>query len=69
MKKIIFTGGGSAGHVTPNLAIIDQLDQTKWSVSYIGSYEGIERELVEKASIRYFGISSGKLRRYIDKKM
>ncbi|WP_078393331.1 undecaprenyldiphospho-muramoylpentapeptide beta-N-acetylglucosaminyltransferase [Shouchella patagoniensis] len=68
MKKIIFTGGGSAGHVTPNLAIIDQLDKSKWSISYIGSYEGIERELVEKAGIRYFGISSGKLRRYIDKK-
>ncbi|GAF14275.1 UDP-N-acetylglucosamine-N-acetylmuramyl-(pentapeptide) pyrophosphoryl-undecaprenol N-acetylglucosamine transferase [Bacillus sp. JCM 19045] len=68
MKKIIFTGGGSAGHVTPNLAIIDQMNKEDWSISYIGSYEGIERELVEKAGIPYYAISSGKLRRYIDRK-
>ncbi|PAE86941.1 undecaprenyldiphospho-muramoylpentapeptide beta-N-acetylglucosaminyltransferase [Shouchella clausii] len=66
MKKIIFTGGGSAGHVTPNLAIINELNDKDWSIAYIGSYEGIERQLVEKAGIRYFGISSGKLRRYMD---
>ncbi|AIC96609.1 MULTISPECIES: undecaprenyldiphospho-muramoylpentapeptide beta-N-acetylglucosaminyltransferase [Shouchella] len=68
MKKIIFTGGGTAGHVTPNLAIIHQMDRSKWSIAYIGSYDGIERELVEKNNIPYFGIASGKLRRYFDMK-
>ncbi|WP_059105302.1 undecaprenyldiphospho-muramoylpentapeptide beta-N-acetylglucosaminyltransferase [Shouchella shacheensis] len=66
MKKIMFTGGGSAGHVTPNLAVIQELDQKEWAISYVGSYTGIERELVEKKNIPYFGISSGKLRRYVD---
>ncbi|MFS0784807.1 undecaprenyldiphospho-muramoylpentapeptide beta-N-acetylglucosaminyltransferase [Shouchella sp. 1P09AA] len=68
MKKIIFTGGGSAGHVTPNLAIINEMNADVWSIAYIGSYNGIERELVEKSGIPYFGISSGKLRRYFDTK-
>ncbi|UTR06556.1 undecaprenyldiphospho-muramoylpentapeptide beta-N-acetylglucosaminyltransferase [Alkalihalobacillus sp. LMS6] len=68
MKKIIFTGGGSAGHVTPNLAIINEMNTDVWSIAYIGSYNGIERELVEKSGITYFGISSGKLRRYFDTK-
>ncbi|MFB4214117.1 undecaprenyldiphospho-muramoylpentapeptide beta-N-acetylglucosaminyltransferase [Shouchella sp. JSM 1781072] len=68
MKKIIFTGGGSAGHVTPNLAIINEMSTDVWSIAYIGSYNGIERELVEKSGITYFGISSGKLRRYFDTK-
>lgn len=68
MKKIIFTGGGSAGHVTPNLAIINEMNTDVWSIAYIGSYNGIERELVEKSGITYFGISSGKLRRYFDMK-
>lgn len=66
MKTIVFTGGGSAGHVTPNLAIIDELDQNVWDVQYIGSKKGIEKELIEKISVPYHGISSGKLRRYID---
>ncbi|WP_318183795.1 undecaprenyldiphospho-muramoylpentapeptide beta-N-acetylglucosaminyltransferase [Metabacillus idriensis] len=66
MKTIVFTGGGSAGHVTPNLAIIDELDQDVWEVQYIGSKTGIEKELIEKISVPYHGISSGKLRRYID---
>ncbi|MDQ0209193.1 undecaprenyldiphospho-muramoylpentapeptide beta-N-acetylglucosaminyltransferase [Alkalicoccobacillus murimartini] len=66
MKKIVFTGGGSAGHVTPNIAIMDQLDQTEWDISYIGSHNGIEKELIGRTSIPYEAISSGKLRRYID---
>ncbi|TDL82785.1 undecaprenyldiphospho-muramoylpentapeptide beta-N-acetylglucosaminyltransferase [Peribacillus frigoritolerans] len=65
-KTIVFTGGGSAGHVTPNIAIIDELDQNVWDVQYIGSKNGIEKELIEKISIPYHGISSGKLRRYLD---
>lgn len=66
-KKIIFTGGGSAGHVTPNLALIARLKKD-WSVTYIGSKSGIERELVEGQGISYKAISSGKLRRYFDVK-
>ncbi|MDR0139531.1 undecaprenyldiphospho-muramoylpentapeptide beta-N-acetylglucosaminyltransferase [Metabacillus idriensis] len=65
-KTIVFTGGGSAGHVTPNIAIIDELDKNVWDVQYIGSKNGIEKELIEKISIPYHGISSGKLRRYLD---
>ncbi|MGG4491106.1 undecaprenyldiphospho-muramoylpentapeptide beta-N-acetylglucosaminyltransferase [Metabacillus idriensis] len=65
-KTIVFTGGGSAGHVTPNIAIIDELDKSTWDVQYIGSKNGIEKELIEKIAIPYYGISSGKLRRYLD---
>lgn len=67
-KKIVFTGGGSAGHVTPNIAIIRELEQTKWDIHYIGSYSGIEKELIEKLGLPYYGISSGKLRRYMSGK-
>ena len=64
-KTIVFTGGGSAGHVTPNLAIINELG-TDWTIHYVGSKNGIEKELIRKINIPYYGISSGKLRRYID---
>lgn len=65
MKRIVFTGGGTAGHVTPNLALIRELSG-KYKIDYIGSYTGIERDLITKANIPYYGISSGKLRRYFD---
>ncbi|WP_026688938.1 undecaprenyldiphospho-muramoylpentapeptide beta-N-acetylglucosaminyltransferase [Alteribacter aurantiacus] len=66
-KTIVFTGGGTAGHVTPNIAIINELDESKWDIKYIGSKKGIEKELIENRNIPYYGIRSGKLRRYIDK--
>lgn len=66
-RKIVFTGGGSAGHVTPNLALINKLDDA-WEVTYVGSKTGIEKQLVEAHGIRYRAISSGKLRRYFDLK-
>ncbi len=66
MKKIILTGGGTAGHVTPNLALIPELKKMGFEIKYIGSYEGIEKGLIEAEGIEYFGISSGKLRRYFD---
>lgn len=66
MKKIILTGGGTAGHVTPNLALIPSLQELDYEIHYIGSYQGIERKLIEGAGIPYDGISSGKLRRYFD---
>ena len=68
MKKIVFTGGGSAGHVTPNLAIIPYLQEDNWDISYIGSHQGIEKTIIEKEGIPYYSISSGKLRRYFDLK-
>ena len=62
--KILFTGGGSAGHVTPNIALIEHFQQVGWDIVYVGSVSGIERELI--ASVPYQAISSGKLRRYFD---
>ena len=66
MKKIILTGGGTAGHVTPNLALLPSLQKEEFEVRYVGSYNGIERRLIEETGIPYDGISSGKLRRYFD---
>ena len=67
-KKIVLTGGGSAGHVTPNIALIPALKKAGYEIYYIGSYEGIEKKLIEDYNIPYFGISTGKLRRYFDPK-
>lgn len=66
MKKIILTGGGTAGHVTPNIALLPALKDAGFEVYYIGSYKGIERKLIEDLNIPYFAISTGKLRRYFD---
>jgi len=66
MKRVVLTGGGTAGHVTPNLALLPSLLEEGYDVQYIGSYEGMEKALVEDANIPYHGISSGKLRRYFD---
>ncbi len=67
-KKIVLTGGGSAGHVTPNIALIPALKKAGFEIFYIGSYNGIEKKLIEDYNIPYFGISTGKLRRYFDPK-
>lgn len=64
MKRIILTGGGTAGHVTPNIALLPRLKKLGYDIHYIGSYTGIEKELIEQFEIPYHGISSGKLRRY-----
>ena len=66
MKRIILTGGGTAGHVTPNIALLPRLKELGYDIHYIGSYTGIEKELIEQFGIPYHGISSGKLRRYFD---
>ena len=68
MKHIVLTGGGTAGHVTPNIALIPGLKEMGYKISYIGSYNGIEKNLIEAEGIPYYGISTGKLRRYIDPK-
>lgn len=67
-KRIVLTGGGSAGHVTPNIALIPALRKAGYEIFYIGSYEGIEKRLIEDYNIPYFGIATGKLRRYFDPK-
>lgn len=66
MKKIILTGGGSAGHVTPNLALVPRLKELGYNIQYIGTENGIERKIIEDQKIEYHIISSGKLRRYFD---
>jgi UDP-N-acetylglucosamine--N-acetylmuramyl-(pentapeptide) pyrophosphoryl-undecaprenol N-acetylglucosamine transferase len=66
MKKIVLTGGGTAGHVTPNIALLPSLKDAGYEVIYIGSYDGIEKKLIEELGIQYYGISTGKLRRYKD---
>jgi len=68
MKRIILTGGGTAGHVTPCIALLPALTKEGYDIQYIGSYNGIERKLIEEYHIPYHGISSGKLRRYFDPK-
>ena len=67
MKKILFTGGGTAGHVTPNVALIRALHESDpdIEISYVGSFEGIEKQIIGKIPyVTYYGIHSGKLRRY-----
>ena len=66
--KIIMTGGGTAGHVTPNLALIPRLRENGFEIKYIGSKDGIENEIIKQNNIPFFGISCGKLRRYFDVK-
>lgn len=68
MKKIVLTGGGTAGHVTPNIALLPSLRACGYDILYIGSYKGMERKLIEREQIPYRGISSGKLRRYLSVK-
>ena len=65
-KKIVLTGGGTAGHVTPNIALLPRLKELGYEISYIGSYEGIEKKLITDFDIPYYGIATGKFRRYLD---
>ncbi len=66
LKRIVLTGGGTAGHVTANLALIPHLQKAGWDIHYIGSASGMERSLIEPLGIPYHVVSVGKLRRYID---
>ena len=68
MKKIVLTGGGSAGHVTPNIALLPALRNAGYEITYMGSYDGIEKKLISDFDIPYVGISTGKFRRYLDPK-
>lgn len=62
--SIVFTGGGTAGHVTPNLALINNFKRDGWAINYIGSADGIEKNMIEAINIPFHHVSSGKLRRY-----
>lgn len=66
MKKIVLTGGGTAGHVTPNIALLPALREAGYEVVYMGSYDGIEKRLISDFEIPYIGIATGKFRRYLD---
>ena len=66
MKKIVLTGGGTAGHVTPNIALLPALQEAGYEITYMGSYDGIEKKLISDFDIPYVGISTGKFRRYLD---
>lgn len=68
MKKIVMTGGGSAGHVTPNIALLPALKDAGYEITYMGSYDGIEKRLIDDFDVPYVGISTGKFRRYLDPK-
>ena len=67
-KKIVLTGGGTAGHITPNIALLPRLAQKGYEVFYIGSYDGMEKRLMADFDIPYYGIATGKFRRYFDLK-
>ncbi len=64
MPTIVFTGGGTAGHVMPNLALAPRLREQGWTLHYIGSATGPERSLAEGAGISFHAVATGKLRRY-----
>lgn len=63
-NKIVFTGGGTAGHVTPNMALIESLQDEDWQINYIGSANGVENSMITAINIPYHAIRCGKLRRY-----
>lgn len=68
MKRIVLTGGGTAGHVTPNIALLPALKKAGYEITYMGSHDGIEKKLISDFDIPYVGISAGKFRRYFDLK-
>ncbi len=64
MPRVLFTGGGTAGHVTPNIALLEAAIGKNWELAYVGSTAGIEREMIGALGIPYYPVASGKLRRY-----
>lgn len=64
-RRLVMTGGGTAGHVMPNIALLPELRDKDYLIAYIGSENGIEKELITEQRIKYYGIASGKLRRYM----
>ena len=69
MKRIVLTGGGTAGHVTPNMALIPRLIEDGWDVHYIGAANSVEQNLIAQfPEVTYHTVAVGKLRRYFDLK-
>ena len=69
MKRIVLTGGGTAGHVTPNMALIPRLIEDGWDVHYIGAANSVEQNLISQfPEVTYHTVAVGKLRRYFDLK-
>jgi UDP-N-acetylglucosamine--N-acetylmuramyl-(pentapeptide) pyrophosphoryl-undecaprenol N-acetylglucosamine transferase len=66
--KIILTGGGTAGHITPNIALLPGLRANGFSIDYIGLRGGMEAQLIAREGVPFHGIRAGKLRRYLDVK-
>lgn len=66
--SIVFTGGGTAGHVTPNIALIHELRREGWTIAYVGSADGVEKSMIEALGIAFYPVKSGKLRRYFSLK-
>ena len=65
MKSIVLTGGGTAGHVMPNIALIPKLQEKGFQIHYMGTPDGMERALIEPLEgVTYHPVRSGKLRRY-----
>lgn len=65
MKKIVLTGGGTLGHVTPHLALIPHLKEAGYEIHYIGTEKGMEAEKIKAVpGVTYHAVKSGKLRRY-----
>jgi len=65
MKKVLLTGGGTAGHVMPNVALAPGLEKMGFTIHYAGSENGIERGIIEQMGLPYHAVASGKLRRYL----
>ena len=63
-RRIVLTGGGTAGHVVPHLAIIPYLQRSGWRIDYIGTANSVEQRLIDTTDISFHAITSGKLRRY-----
>ena len=66
VRRIVLTGGGTAGHVMPNIALLPELRKRGYEIHYIGSVAGIERQLISEEGIPYHAIDTGKFRRYLD---
>ena len=66
MKKIVLTGGGTAGHITPNIALMPELRRRGYEIYYVGSKKGMEKDMIEAINVPYYGVSNGKLRRNFD---
>ena len=63
-KRVVFTGGGTGGHVYPALAVIEEIDTSELEILWLGSSKGMERKIIDNTDIPFYSIPSGKLRRY-----